>query len=227
MNVTDKSPFAYNLAANRKTLTEEVVELIRSAILGGHYSGNQQITESRISEEFNISRGPVREALRELVASGLVVHHANRGYFLREFTIDDIEEICLVRIALEKLAVKLAVKRATDDELAELAETIKNMGTGVRDMQRASMDDYQFHFKICQLAKLQRLQDMWSLMADQTCLAIAGINQSFDDSAPGFVGEHREILDALRERKAGKAMKLIEKHILLGVKNLKNSIQKD
>ena len=203
------------------------MELIRAAILDGHYAGNQQITESRISEEFNISRGPVREALRELVANGLVIHHPNRGYFLREFTIEDIEEICLLRIALEKLAVQLTIERASDEELDELDETIKHMHSDVSNMQRASIDDYQFHFKICQLAKHERLQDYWTLMADQTSIAISGINQSFDDSTTGFVGGHQEIRNALRERNSNKATKLIEKHILIGVKNLKKSIQAD
>ena len=122
--MTDKTMFKESPLIKRRTITEEVVDIIRKAIMEGHYANNQQITESRISEEFNISRAPVREALRELTNKGLVTHHPNRGYFLREFSIDDIEEICSLRSALEKLAVKLVIERASDEEINELGDIV-------------------------------------------------------------------------------------------------------
>jgi DNA-binding GntR family transcriptional regulator len=75
--VNDKTMFKESPLIKRRTITEEVVDIIRKAIMEGHYANNQQITESRISEEFNISRAPVREALRELTNKGLVTHRRN------------------------------------------------------------------------------------------------------------------------------------------------------
>ena len=214
----NETPFA-----KRVTLTEEIAQLIRQAILEGHFENGQQLTESRISEEFKISRAPVREALRELTNKGLVTHHPNRGYFLREFNFTDVEEICLLRTILEKLAVKLTVERATDDEVEELEDIVKEMETNVPDINQASLYDYQFHQKICMLAKHRYLQEYWSLMADQMSLAIASINRSFQDASTGFVGGHREILESIRSRDIRKAEKAIEDHIFMGVKNLGES----
>ena len=210
----------------RITLTEEIAQLIRQAILEGHFENGQQLTESRISEEFNISRAPVREALRELTNKGLVTHYPNRGYFLREFNFTDVEEICLLRTALEKLAVKMTVERASDDEVEELEEIVKEMETKVPNIDQASLYDYKFHQKICMLAKHRYLQEYWSLMADQMSLAITCINRSFQDASTGFVGGHREILESIRSRDVSKAEQAIEDHILMGVKNLGESTGK-
>jgi|TARA_B110000259_G_C13866280_1_gene342940 DNA-binding GntR family transcriptional regulator len=223
--VNDKTMFKESPLIKRRTITEEVVDIIRKAIMEGHYANNQQITESRISEEFNISRAPVREALRELTNKGLVTHHPNRGYFLREFSIDDIEEICSLRSALEKLAVKLVIERASDEEINELGDIVDTMKNELPNMQHASIDDYQFHQKLGALSKHKHLQEYWSLMADQTSLAISNINRSFESASTGFVGGHKEILDAIRSRDTVKAEKLIEEHILVGVKNLKKSLR--
>ena len=205
----------------RRTITEEVVEFIRKAILEGHFIKNQQITESRLSEDFNVSRAPVREALRELANKGLVTHHPNRGYFLREFS------ICMVRCALEKMAVKLVIERASDDDINSLAAIVNEMIGELDEApveQHASLNDYKFHQMLCILAKHKCLYDYWSLMADQTSLAISSINRSFDAAGTGFVGGHQSILDAIRSRDVQSAENLIEEHILLGVKNLRCSM---
>ena len=211
----------------RRTITEEVVEFIRKAILEGHFIKNQQITESRLSEDFNVSRAPVREALRELANKGLVTHHPNRGYFLREFSIDETEEVCMVRCALEKMAVKLVIERASDDEINSLAAIVNEMIGELDEApveQHSSLNDYKFHQMLCVLAKHKCLYDYWSLMADQTSLAISSINRSFEAAGTGFVGGHQSILDSIRSRDVQKAEKLIEGHILLGVKNLRSSM---
>ena len=224
LNVKGKNLFAENPLTKRRTLTEEVVDLIRQAILDGQFVNNQQIKESRLSEGLNISRAPVREALRELANKGLVIHHPNRGYFLRDFSLEDIEEICLLRCALEKLAVKLVIERASDEEIDALEVIVDGMGDELPDMQHASLDDYQFHQMLCILAKHKYLQEDWSLMADQTSLAISSINLSFEEASTGFSGGHREILNAIRSRDIQKAEKLIEEHILSGVRNLRSSM---
>ena len=209
--------------SKRTTLTEEIGQLIRQTILEGHFENGQQLTESRISEEFNISRAPVREALRELANKGLVTHHPNRGYFLREFDFTDVEEICSLRTAIEKLAVKLTIERATNDEITELEEIVKEMETSAPNIEQVSLSDYKFHQKICMLSKHRYLQEYWSLMADQMSLAIASINRSFQDTSSGFAGGHREILESIQSRDFDKAEKAIESHILEGVTHLGES----
>ena len=99
---------------HRTSLTEEAAMTIRRAILSGKFTQGQQLTESRISEGFNISRAPVREALQQLMTQGLVVHHPNRGYFLKKFSARDIEEMSLLRAVIEKFAIQLAVERAVE-----------------------------------------------------------------------------------------------------------------
>ncbi len=223
--MAEKTFFNNEVSFNKRiTITEEITQLIRQAILEGHFENGQQLTESRISKEFSISRAPVREALRELANKGLVTHYPNRGYFIREFEYTDVEEICLLRIALEKLAVKLVIERATDKEIKEFEKIVKEMETSTENIEQASLSDYKFHQKICLLTKHQYLQDYWILMADQMGLAIANINRSFSDASTGFAGGHREIFELIQSRELNKAELAIESHILQGVHHLGESM---
>ena len=81
-------------------------------ILGGHYDPGERLVELRIAEEFGTSQGPVREALRELEATGLVTNLPRRGTYVAEVMGEGLREIYTVRGALEEQATRIATSAA-------------------------------------------------------------------------------------------------------------------
>ena len=103
---------------------------IRQAIIEGRYQPGQRLIEQRISEEFDLSRTPVRESLRRLDAEGLVIIERNRGAVVRPVAREEILDLYELRSRLEALAAERAAARATAEDLAELDEAIAEFEIG-------------------------------------------------------------------------------------------------
>ncbi len=104
------------------TKADEIALVIENAIVSGELSPGTILRQEQLSEEFGVSRTPVREALRQVVALGLVSFEPNRGVRVRSVTRQELRDAFLVRAELEGLAAELARPRITDDELKLLEE---------------------------------------------------------------------------------------------------------
>ena len=82
------------------TIKQQVYEILRDDICSGVYAPGQQIQETELSKKLEISRSPIREALRQLVSEGLAVEYPNRGVFVKTYTPKDIEDVFDLRILL-------------------------------------------------------------------------------------------------------------------------------
>src|SRR5262249_17318576 len=131
----------------QQTLRESVTDSVRQAILGGTLRPGSQINQVEVAGKLRVSRGPLREALRQLEEEGLVLNLPNKGTFVTEITTADIEEVYGIRALLESFAVRCAVERATEDELGELSAIVNEMHEAAEaaDMARLRTLDLQFH----------------------------------------------------------------------------------
>ncbi len=218
---------AYKSPLMRTTLTTDAFDRLKRAILDGHFPPGTRLVESHLAEAFGISRAPIREALRQLKQEGLVIYVVHRGYFVPQFNLDDLEELFLLRTALEKLAVRLAIACMSLQEFAKLEGIVRRMESlHCKDAGRslATDLDVSFHKHICKMSHSKRLLNMWSNMADQITLAILASNRSFPTPV-GFAEGHRQILEALRSRELDRAEAAIEQHILYGLEQMKSFIQ--
>lgn len=110
------------MSEDRKpSLAENVYERLRTAIVEGEYRPNQRLIEAELAEKLDASRTPIRETLQRLQNEGLVGVH-RRGWIVREHTGAEIDEVYDVRTPLEGYAARLAAERASDAEIAEIAE---------------------------------------------------------------------------------------------------------
>ena len=91
-------------------LRQRLKEALLRRILGGHYDAGERLVELRIAEEFGTSQGPVREALRELEATGLVTNIPRRGTYVSEVMGEGLREIYTVRGALEEQATRIVTR---------------------------------------------------------------------------------------------------------------------
>jgi len=104
-----------------KPLREVIRDTVRNRIFEGQYTPGSRLVERDLAAEFNVSRLPVREALRMLQQEGLVTEPATRGSVVASLDADQVEDLFSVRIALEVLACRLAAQRATPEDIGRLS----------------------------------------------------------------------------------------------------------
>jgi len=118
--------------ARTLSLPEQIAHSIGNAIIGGEYDAGSRILEQDLATHFQVSRGPVREALRILERDGLVQLTARRGAQVVQFDRDELKQIFHVRAALLGLAARLATERKDADFVAELKSGVQTAGTLAR-----------------------------------------------------------------------------------------------
>lgn len=146
-----------------KTLREEVVNAIRMKILNGELSPGTRIVEQEIAADLGVSRGPVRESLRQLEQEGLVEYTRNVGCSVKRINELDMYEIYLLRATYEILAVKLCAGRFSQEAYDAMAQSLARMEHLEEKDFHVSIDyDNAFHAAIVQLPGLPRLNAAWS-----------------------------------------------------------------
>ena len=188
-------------------------ERIRGYVLGGDVPPGARLGQVELAERFGISRTPVREALRRLTGEGLVDFHSNRGFRVADLGLDAVLRRMEVRSLVEPGIARLAAQRRTEEDLQHLQETIasqESSGDGI-SAHDASRD---FHMALARASgndELARvLNSLWLVEVGRRLLArrTADPNWLHDD-----VSEHREILTAVREKRAPEAERLMAEHI--------------
>jgi DNA-binding GntR family transcriptional regulator len=195
-------------------LWETVLERLRDAILSGELRAGTKLVEVDLAERFGMSRGPIREAIRELVREGLVVELARRGNVVSTLTARDLAEVYDVREALEVAASKLAVERADDGSIAELERHLVAFedGTG-GDYLANSAHDLAFHRTLVALAGNHRMTAIY----DQMLTLTAHLLRTAAEANPTLQttirpSAHRDILEAVAARDAEGARQALEAH---------------
>ena len=98
-------------------LRDVVFQTLRQAILRGELKPGERLMEIHLAQKLGVSRTPVREAIRKLELEGLVLMIPRKGAVVAEITVTDLEDVLEVRMALEELAVKLACRKITEEQL--------------------------------------------------------------------------------------------------------------
>jgi DNA-binding GntR family transcriptional regulator len=200
------------MPASRSVLSDQVKDRLLQAILTGRYSPGDRIVETRVARELGTSQAPVREALRDLGALGVVEISAFRGARVRRPSAAELLEAFVVRTELESLAVRLAVLNITDADIDELAVHIDAMYAAAqrRDAYAEATADAGFHRRIVEIASNKTLERVWRNLEpfSRTYITLATAALCGEQMA----GLHRPVLAALRDRDAEQAMEAIRQH---------------
>ena len=198
-------------------LRDHVERLVRNAILDGSFTAGERLVESAIAEQLNVSRAPVREALASLERDGVVVHVPRRGYSVIEFTDKDVAEIYSLRLLLETEALRRAMGRATDQDLAEMQQIVDELGQAAleqREPERIVALDLSFHESLCRMADHTRLYATWRSTSTQAQVLI-GLTSRTHYHRPEHPKElHQRILEAIRAEDLEGGVALLSDHIL-------------
>jgi len=199
-------------AISRSVLSDQVKERLLEAILDGRYPPGARIVETRVARELGTSQAPVREALRDLEALGVVETSAFRGARVRRPSADELLEAFAIRAELESLGARLAIPRLTDEDLEELAGHVREMQRAAEagDPHAEAAADAAFHGRIVALAGNATLERVWRTLEPFSRTYITIVAPGADPRR--IAEEHVPVLDALRRRDPVRATEVFHAH---------------
>ena len=196
-------------------LGHAVSAALRELIMTGAAEPGERLVETELSERFGTSRGPVRDAFKELEKSGLVVSVPRRGTFVATLDATDIHEIYTLRLALERLAIRRTAQIATDEDVAVMREAISRLTQAQRngDRRGGAEADIAIHRSIVTTADHARLTQAWERLADQTLLLMAELMDLLAD-VQHAAGDHDTLVNAIAAKDPDAAELALTEHLL-------------
>lgn len=201
-----------------RTLVDQVVDAIVEAAARGVFLPGDRIVEAEVARSLNVSRIPVREALRLLESQSVVVSERYRGMRLMSVDIDRLEKILKVRLALEKLAGAEVMARLPAEPrlLASLETVLAQMHAAAdanpEDGYRIAQLDTEFHRCLCRASGNEALLQSWEPLSRQLTIIFGLATRR--KPIKGIVAEHDEVIAALCAGDGAQFDRLMEVHIL-------------
>jgi len=222
-----KLELAAESAIPRQSLTSAVADKLREQIIRGEIPEGTQLRQDAIATQYRVSRIPVREALRQLDAEGLITIIPNRGAVVPALSPNDIEELFNIRALLEPEVLKRSIPHLTEEDLSKAEATLRRF---VDDLEREEhlsawgRLNWQFHSTLYSRANQPRFMSIIRNVNNSgeryTRLQLYlthGIKRANE--------EHHQLLELCRAREVRSAGKLLREHILHAGQSLKDVFQ--
>lgn len=197
-----------------RTVKDALVESLRDAIVRGDFLPGQYLRLEEIASRYDVSTMPVREALRDLEAEGLVTSFPHRGAIVTRLSAEELQDIYDIRVILEEMATRLAVPLMTEATLAELTSLVEQMENHVGDVATAVKLNHQFHLALyapsgrrhlCELNHMLRYRAQHYLHLYTVETEVGQLPQTQE--------EHQAILAACKDGDAERAAAIVHDHV--------------
>lgn len=198
----------------RQNLASLLIDDLRKRILSGELSGNTLLRQEQLAQDYGVSRMPVREALRQLDAEGLVVMQVNRGAIVSELSLDEINEIFDLRLMLELDLLKRAIPNMTPASFTKSLQILSDLDKAYssRDIAQWGSLNGKFHLSLYEpsnrtitLSLITRI----SQQVDRYLRLQISMTAAMSDGSI----EHKAMLDLCKQHKTADAMDLLSVHI--------------
>lgn len=202
-----------------KNLSREVFEILRRRIASGQIAAGTRLFEVDVAESLGVSRGPLREALRQLEQEGFIQSFPRRGAIVVSIPEAELETFYELRADIEAAAFAIVCQNATEADFDHLAGLVEDIHTAMRnqDVEGDALADYTFHGTVVEMAGFTLLRRIWQTVDGPLRLRTY---QFVEFSPPGgeFVetgdAQHHHLLAALRGGAPEAAARLARQHIL-------------
>jgi DNA-binding GntR family transcriptional regulator len=190
-----------------------VLARLRTMIQDGTLAPGERLFQKELGERFGVSTTPIREAFNSLAREGYIRYSPHQGAVVFDPSMEELEELTNIRIALEGLATEIACPNLDEEELSELEAIVKQMGQA-KALEDSKWLNKQFHTIIYEAASQPRLLEMITPLREAS---VAYQNRWVQDFQVPYreeaQQEHEAIVAALRARDARKAADLLRAHL--------------
>lgn len=227
--ISSMNPAASISHSPSSTLSGELTATLRDAIITGEIKQGSRLSETKLANQLNVSRGPLREAIRRLEGMNLIRHFPQQGARVVELSLEMVLQIYDAREALESKAVALAAEMMSSQEIDELHRLIDAQAKQMKENVDAVVpaeSDYAFHElvirgshnKVIEQALLQELYHLIKMFRYQNSAARASYTNALI--------EHRQIVYAIEQRDAVLAEVTMRRHIVHAKERIKERFSK-
>ena len=210
-----------------RTLRENVADEIRMKILNGDMKPGDKIIEQELASEFGISRGPAREALRQLEQEGMVEYSRNVGCSVKHIGMDDVYEIYYMRANYEMMAVRLYNAPFPQETIEKMEQVLEQMKQLHKEEYRKVFElDNEFHEAILDLVSFKRLKKAWEDLNYGNI--VTGYNMEIDSEQviKRQYLIHEKLLNACKTGTPAQVEQAIADHYFGGVEKLIQKVNK-
>jgi DNA-binding GntR family transcriptional regulator len=210
---------------NRESLPDALARLIRERILDGDLAAGEPLNQERLANDYNCSRIPVREALRQLETTGLVVTIAHRGTSVASLPRDDIDELFEMRAMVETNLLRHAIPRMGPEDLARADGFLAELDAAyaARDVSRWGSLNWAFHKCLyqpsCRAISIGIAESL-NLQIERFIRLQLLMDQDFEHAS----SEHHELLALCERRDVEAATAFLAEHILTTRRALKRNL---
>lgn len=210
---------------------EKVYNDLRAGIIEAVYPPGARITENEIATLSEVSRTPVREAMRRLQAEGLLEFVPHQGAFVKAWSDADAEEIFELRVLLEPFAARRAASNATEDEIAQLKAAADAQYAEGRDrthgyLKRITDLNDQFHKLLYVASRSERLKAVLNALKDAP-LVFETFRDYTDEDLQRSARHHLEIVRAIEARDGDWASSVMQSHVQAARITLQSTMKSD
>jgi DNA-binding GntR family transcriptional regulator len=214
-------------AIPRQSLTSAVAEKLRDQIIRGEISEGAQLRQDLIAGQYHVSRIPVREALRQLHAEGLITIVPNRGAIVPELSPSDIEELFAIRALLEPEVLKLSIPRLTPADLGQAEAILNTYMSELRreeHMENWGRMNWQFHSILYSRAERPHFMSIIRNV-NHNGERYTRLQLYLTHGMKRANEEHHQILKLCRKNEVAAACKLLRQHIQYAGQSLKQVLE--
>jgi DNA-binding GntR family transcriptional regulator len=200
---------------NTDSRRHQAAHILREAIVTGRLQPGDRLRELELSDQLQVSRAPLREAMRQLEQEGLLVSYPYRGTEVLGVSQEEIEEILIpIRLTLERFAVKHALRAMGEADFQHLAAIVADMRAAAAEGNAVALSDadIRFHDALIERADQAHCRQIWNMIQPRVWAYFRRDADSYT-SLDGVVEQHEAYLAALRTGRLELALAAVDQHV--------------
>ena len=212
----------------RGTTTDQIYLKMKDDIVSGVLRANEKLVTEKLASRYEVSRTPIKEALKKLEQDGLIECRPNAGAVVKDIDIDEVSDIYEIRKSLEIMALKKALGRGISPETMEYLRICCEKRKEASSLEIQKENDREFHSTICRASGSKVLYDMMeNYMLLLSSFSVSSRIMKERDAERDLLSniEHEKIVEAIEKNNPEKAVELLSAHIDSAIQALRRSKQ--